>query len=42
MITWPDLMERNVDSLVDLVLAKLRGLEDARVLTLACVYLEFN
>ena len=31
-------MERNVDSLVDLVVAKLQGLEDARVLTPACVY----
>ncbi|CAE7586934.1 unnamed protein product, partial [Symbiodinium sp. KB8] len=32
VVTWPDLMERNVDSLVDLVVAKLQGLEDARVL----------
>ncbi|CAE7239959.1 Dhx34 [Symbiodinium sp. CCMP2592] len=32
VITWPDLMERHVDSLVDLVVAKLHGLEDARVL----------
>ncbi|CAE7230194.1 unnamed protein product, partial [Symbiodinium sp. CCMP2456] len=32
VVTWPDLMERNVDSLVDLLVAKLHGLDDAKVL----------